>query len=132
MVSEDESELFVDDSVDEWSEILMEDMYEPDYDPNNPYKDVRPQSEPEHKKYSKLNKEEKSALKELWIDIVTQYWREEHQIPFGEQFSRLKKELLVILEEQGGIALKDDNDLKTLLYDSMIITINKILKMSKN
>lgn len=132
VICDDNSGLFVDDSVDEWNEIHMGDMYEQDYNPISPYIDVRPQSEPEHKKYSKLNKEEKSALKELWVEIVTQYWREKHQIPFGEQYSRLKKELLVILEEQGGISLKDDKDLKTLLYDSMTITINKILKMSKD
>lgn len=106
----------------------MRDMYLPGY---NPDIDNIPQSEPEHKKYSKLNKDEKSALKEVWIEIVSQYWRAEPQIPFGEQYSRLKRELLGIIEEQGGIALKDDNALKTVLHDLMIITINKMLKKER-
>ena len=124
----DDSGLFTEDSVEEWDGTLEEDLYKSAYDPYNQDIGTILQTEPEHRKYSKLNKDEKSALKELWIEIVTQYWREDHQIPFGEQYSRLKKELLVVLDEQGGIALKDDNDLKVILHDSMIISINKLLR----
>ena len=106
----------------------MEDLYESAYDPYNQDIGTITQTEPAHRKYSKLNKEEKSALKELWIEFVNQYWREDHRIPIGEHYYRLKKVLLDILEEQGDIALKDDNDLKVFLHDSMIITINKLLK----
>ena len=127
-ISNDDSGLFTVDAIDEWDVIPMGDMLEPDYDPNNHAIDPIIQTEPEHRKYIKLNKHEKSVLKELWIEIVSQYWRQDHQIPFGEHYSRLKKELLDILEEQGDIALKDDNDLKVFLHDSMIITINKLLK----
>ena len=124
----DDSGLFTEDSVDEWDGTLVEDLYESAYDPYNQDIGTITQTEPAHRKYSKLNKEEKSALKELWIEFVTQYWREDHRIPIGEHYYRLKKVLLDILEEQGDIALKDDNDLKVFLHDSMIITINKLLK----
>ena len=87
-----------------------------------------PPIEPEHKKYDKLNKEEKAALKELWIDIVIRYWEDERLIPFGEPYSKIKRELLDIFIDRGEIALKDDNSLKVVLHDTMIVTINKILK----
>jgi len=55
---------------DEYDKGLFGEM---EYDMYNPDIDVMPHIEPEHKKYDKLNKEEKSALKELWIDIVARY-----------------------------------------------------------
>lgn len=94
----------------------------------NPDIDIMPSVEPEHKKYDKLNKEEKAALKELWADIVIRYWEDERLIPFGEPYSKIKRELLEIFAEQGEIALKDDNNLKVFLHDTMIATINKVLK----
>ena len=127
-ISDDDSTLFTVDSIDEWDGIPMGDSYEPGYNSYNDAVDPIIQTEPEHRKYNKLNKDEKSALKELWIEIVSQYWREDHQIPFGEHYSRLKKELLGIIEEQGDIVLKEDNDLKVFLHDSMIIAINKLLR----
>ena len=99
-----------------------------EYDMFNPDIDIMPPVEPEHKKYDKLNKEEKAALKELWADIVIRYWEDERLIPFGEPYSKIKRELLEIFTEQGEIALKDDNNLKVFLHDTMIVTINKILK----
>ncbi|WP_280120703.1 MULTISPECIES: hypothetical protein [Muribaculaceae] len=99
-----------------------------EYDMFNPDIDIMPPIEPEHKKYDKLNKEEKAALKELWIDIVIRYWEDERLIPFGEPYSKIKRELLDIFIDRGEIALKDDNSLKVVLHDTMIVTINKILK----
>ena len=110
---------------DEYDKGLFGEM---EYDMFNPDIDVMPYIEPEHKKYDKLNKEEKSALKELWTDIVARYWEDERLIPFGEPYSKIKRELLDIFVEQGEIALKDDNSLKVVLHDTMIVTINKILK----
>lgn len=85
-------------------------------------------SEPEHKKYGKLNKEEKAILKKLWVEIVNHYWIEEFLIPSGETYSRLKRELFEIFGVEVEIALRDDNDLKTVLNDTMIPTINKHLR----
>lgn len=110
---------------DEYDEGLFGEI---DYDMFNSDIDVMPTFEPEHKKYDKLNKEEKAALKELWIDIVTRYWEDERLIPFGEPYSKIKRELIEIFLEQGEIALKDDNSLKVVLHDTMVVTINKILK----
>ena len=107
---------------------LFDDM---GYDMFNPDIDVMPPIEPEHKKYDKLDKEEKAALKELWADIVIRYWEDERLIPFGEPYSKIKRELLEIFAERGEIALKDDNNLKVVLHDTMIATINKILKREK-
>lgn len=103
--------------VDEGFDELFDDM---EYDIFNPDIDIMPYVEPEHKRYDKLNKEEKTALKELWNDIVTQYWEEERLIPFGEPYSKIKRELLEIFAEQGEISLKDDNNLKVFLHDTMI------------
>ena len=110
-------------------EDFLEDLSDEfEYDLFNPNIDIMPPVEPEHKKYDKLNKAEKAALKELWVYIVTRYWEEDGLIPFGEPYSRIKKLLLGIFSEQGEIALKDDNSLKVVLHDTMIVTINKILK----
>ena len=110
---------------EDFDDELFGDM---EYDMFNPDIDIMPSVEPEHKKYDKLNKEEKAALKELWADIVIRYWEDERLIPFGEPYSKIKRELLEIFAEQGEIALKDDNNLKVFLHDTMIATINKVLK----
>ena len=55
-----------DDDFDE----LFGDM---EYDMFNPDIDIMPPVEPERKKYKKLCKEEKDALKIMWTDIITGY-----------------------------------------------------------
>ncbi len=110
---------------EDYDDELFGDMV---YDMFNPDIDIMPPAEPEHKRYDKLNKEEKAALKELWAEIVIRYWEDERLIPFGEPYSKIKKELLAIFAEHGEIALKDDNNLKVFLHDTMIVTINKVLK----
>lgn len=124
--NDDNSVIIIED--DEWNEMIVGDLSRIDYDPFDDDIDLIPPSESAYKKYGKLNKEEKTALKELWGEIVTHYWNEELLIPFGEVYSQLKKELFEIFEEKAKIALKDDNDLKTVLSDTMIVTINKLLK----
>lgn len=61
-------------------------------------------------------------------NIVTHYWIEEFLISSGETYSRLKRELFEIFGVEVEIALRDDNDLKTVLNDTMIPTINKHLR----
>lgn len=86
-----------------------------DYDMFNPDIDIMPPVDPERKRFKKLNREEKAALKSLWTDIVESYWEDEHLIPIGEAYSRLKKEIISIFAEEGEIMLVDDNELKTVL-----------------
>ena len=58
--------------VDEYyDDELFGDM---EYDMFNPDIDIMPPVEPERKKYKKLCKEEKDALKIMWTDIITGYW----------------------------------------------------------
>lgn len=102
------------------------------YDMFNPDIDIIPLVVPERKKYKKLCKEEKAALKVLWGDIVTEYWQEERQIPFGESFNILRKRLIGIFTEQGELDITDDHDLKVVLNDCMVSTINKLLRSEKD
>lgn len=99
-----------------------------DYDMFNPDIDIMSPVDPERKRFKKLNKEEKVALKTLWSDIVESYWEEERLIPVGEKYSRLKKQIISIFAEEGEILLVDDNELKTVLRDTMMVTINRLLK----
>ena len=122
-----EQEILCDDDDEQTDTILVEELFGSGHDPFNPEIDNLPPTYAEQKKYKKLNKEEKTALKELWIELVLQYWTDNHQIPFGESFSLLKRLLFEIFKEQGQIELKDDNDLKIVLHDSMIVAINKKL-----
>ena len=116
--------------VDEYyDDELFGDM---EYDMFNPDIDIMPPVEPERKKYKKLCKEEKDALKIMWTDIITGYWLDERQIPFGESFNRLRKQLIDIFIEQGNLEIIDDHDLKVVLNDCMVSTINKLLKSEKN
>lgn len=116
--------------VDEYfDDELFGDM---EYDMFNPDIDIMPPIEPERKKYKKLCKEEKDALKILWTDIITGYWLDERQIPFGESFNWLRKQLIGIFIEQGDLDITDDHDLKVVLNDCMVSTINKLLKSEKN
>ncbi len=125
--NDDNSVIIIED--DEWNEMIVGDLSRYDYDLFDGDIDLMPTSESAHKKYGKLNKEEKTALKELWVEIVARYWNEELLIPFGEVYSQLKRELLEIFEEEVAVALKDDIDLKTVLNNTMIVTINKQLRL---
>lgn len=114
---------------EDYDDELFGDM---EYDMFNPDIDIMPPVEPERKKYKKLCKEEKDALKIMWTDIITGYWLDERQIPFGESFNRLRKQLIEIFIEQGNLEIIDDHDLKVVLNDCMVSTINKLLKSEKN
>jgi len=58
----------------------------------------------------------------------TEYWHENRQIPFAESFSELKKYIIGTYDEEYGILLKDDAELKTYFQTHTITTINKLLK----
>lgn len=68
---------------DDFFDIAPDDM---DYDMFNPDLDIMPREFLEPMKYKKLDKETKAAVKTLWGEIVSQYWEEHHQIPYGESF----------------------------------------------
>ena len=99
-----------------------------DYDMFNPDIDIMPPVDPERRRFKKLNKDEKAALKMLWSDTIESYWENEHLIPIGEVYSRLKKQIISLFAEEGEILLVDDNELKTVLRDTMMIAINRLLK----
>ncbi len=117
-------------AVDEYYE--EEPFGDIEYDMFNPDIDIMPPVVPERKKYKKLCKEEKNALKIMWSDIITGYWLDERQIPFGESFNQLRKQLIEIFIEQGDLDITDDHDLKVVLNDCMVSIINKLLRSEKN
>lgn len=82
-------------------------------------------------RFKKLDKEGKNILKSLIIDVVTEYWQENRQIPFAESLSEIKKYIIATYDEEYGILLKDDEDLKICLHSNMIVTLNKLLKAEK-
>lgn len=60
--------------------------------------------------------------------ITIEYWKENRQIPFGEEMSKLRIRLLRIFAEEYSILLKDDTELKNYLLMLVITTINKHLQ----
>lgn len=93
--------------------------------------DILPEPLPvsrETTRFKKLDKEEKSVLKAFIVEVVTEYWLENRQIPFADSFSELKKYIIGTYDEECGILLKDDVELKNYLLTYTITTINKLLK----
>lgn len=93
--------------------------------------DILPESLPEVKettRFKKLDKEEKAILKAFITDAVTEYWQENRQIPFGESFSGLKKDIVETYDEECGTLLKDDVELKNYFQTHTITAINRLLK----
>ena len=82
-------------------------------------------------RFKKLDKDGKSDLKSLIIDVVTEYWQENRQIPFAESLAEMKKYIIATYDEHYGILLKDDEELKICLHANMIVTLNKLLKAEK-
>lgn len=82
-------------------------------------------------RFKKLGKEEKAVLKAFIAEVVTEYWQENRQIPFAESLSELKKYIIGTFDEECGILLKDDTELKEYLHTHTIVTINKLLKSEK-
>lgn len=85
----------------------------------------------ERKNFKKLDRDEKTILKELIVDAVTTYWNKKRQIPMGESLAALKRTLVALYLEEYRVMLKDDTELKNYLRDNMIVTINKLLKKEK-
>ena len=93
--------------------------------------DILPEPLPvsrETTRFKKLDKEGKAVLKAFITESVTEYWQENRQIPFAESFSELKKYIIGTYDEECGILLKDDAELKTYFQTHTITTINKLLK----
>lgn len=96
--------------------------------------DVLPEPLPasrETTRFKKLDKDGKAILKAFIVDVVTEYWQENRQIPFAESFSKLKRYIIETYDEECGILLKDDTELKEYLHTHTIVTINKLLKAEK-
>lgn len=73
-------------------------------------------------------KEEKAVLKAFITEATTEYRQENRQIPFADSFSELKKYIIGTYDEECGILLKDDAELKNYFQTRTITTINKLLK----
>ena len=82
----------------------------------------------EQTRFKKLRKEMKAEFKWLASSITIEYWKENRQIPFGEEMSKLRIRLLRIFAEEYSILLKDDTELKNYLLMLVITTINKHLQ----
>lgn len=82
-------------------------------------------------RFKKLDKEGKSILKSLIIAVVTEYWQKNRQIPFAENLSEIKKYMIETYDEEYGLLLKEDEELKNYLYSNMTVTLNKLLKAEK-
>ena len=78
--------------------------------------------------FKKLDKEEKAVLKAFVSEVTTGFWQENRQIPFAESFSELKKYIIGTFDEECGILLKDDAELKNYFQTHTITAINKLLK----
>lgn len=79
-------------------------------------------------RFKNLDKDEKSVLKELVTDAVTEYWQEHRQIPCSESLSELKKHIIATYDDECGTLLKDEVEFKNYLLSNMIATINRLLK----
>lgn len=96
--------------------------------------DVLPEPLPasrETTRFKKLDKDGKAILKAFIVDVVTEYWQENRQIPFAESLSELKRYIIETYDEECCILLKDDTELKEYLHTHTIVTINKLLKAEK-
>lgn len=82
----------------------------------------------EDKTFKKLGREEKTALKILIGDVITEYWSENRQIPFSETLSEVRKYIIRLYKENYEIRLKDDTELKNYIQAHTIGTINRLLK----
>lgn len=93
-----------------------------------------PYSEPpitEQTRFKKLGKEMKAEFKWLAASITIEFWKENRQIPFGEDMSKLRTRLVRMFAEEYRILLKEDTELKDYLQTLVINTINKQLKSEK-
>lgn len=96
--------------------------------------DMLPYSEPlitEQIRFKKLGKEMKAEFKWLVASVTVEYWRENRQIPFGEEMTKLRTRLLRMFAEEYNILLKEDTELKNYLLTLIISSINKQLKSEK-
>ena len=93
--------------------------------------DILPEPLPvsrETTRFKKLDKEEKAVLKAFVTEATTEYWQENRKRTFAESFSELKKYIIGTYDEECGILLKDDTELKNYFQTHTITTINKLLK----
>lgn len=93
-----------------------------------------PYNEPpitEQTHFKKLGKEMKTEFKWLAASVTIEFWKENRQIPFGEEMSKLRTRLVRMFAEEYRIQIKEDTELKDYLQTLVINTINKQLKSEK-
>src|SRR3712207_1470257 len=79
-------------------------------------------------RFKKLDKEDKAALKAVVIKLTAKYWHENRQIPFADSFAGMLKSIIRNYDQECGILIKDDIELKNYLQTYTILTINRLLK----
>ena len=79
-------------------------------------------------RFKKLDKEDKATLKALVIKLTAKYWHENRQIPFADSSSEILKSIIRNYDQECGILIKDDIELKNYLQTYTILTINRLLK----
>jgi len=90
--------------------------------------DMMPYNDPpvtEQTRFKKLRKEMKAEFKWLASSITIEYWKENRQIPFGEEMSKLRIRLLRIFAEEYSILLdilKENGAQTTLAQRQMFAT----------
>ena len=45
-------------------------------------------------RFKKLDKDRKAVLKAFIVEVVTEYWQENRQIPYAESLSKIKKYII--------------------------------------
>lgn len=93
--------------------------------------DCIPDMPAEKKSFKKLDKDEKTVIKDFIVDAVTTYWHAKRQIPVGESLAAIRRILTGLYLEEYNVMLKEDTELKNYLRDNALSTINKLLKAEK-
>ena len=103
--------------------------YEFAYEPDDC--DYMPDMPAERKSFKKLDKDEKTVIRDFIVDAVTTYWQEKRQIPVGESLAAIRRTLPGLYLEEYQVILNEDTELKNYLRDNALSTINKLLKAEK-
>ena len=109
----------------------IEDLESPFADDNNiVYDEVDrlPQPIYEEKRYPKLKSTEKESFREFIRHFIIEYWEYKRLIPDGAETNQIIRKAIAYFEEDWQFSIKQDRDLRIIVHNMVISTINKLLK----
>ena len=86
----------------------------------------------EKKKFSELDNSEKMILRDYIRSVITEHWKFSSEVPNENELIETRKRMILALEEECSITLKNDATLRQFFQTNATNIINKLQKKTED